>query len=254
MTEQPKAIAFDLDGTLAISKQPMTHEMGALLAQLLAIMPVSLAAAGSMTQIQTQFLPALPETANLKNLYLFPTNSSQCFLFNENSWEATYNYALTDTERINIRTAVEEGLDEVGLSDPPATTWGERLEDRGSQFSFSPLGQYAPVLEKERWREEHEPLRQKLRSILAEKLPGFSVATGGMTTIDITRKGITKAYGVERFSELTQIPISEMLYVGDALEPGGNDAVVKETGIPTHEVKSPDDTAALIAIVLKNVA
>ena len=37
-----------------------------------------------------------------------------------------------------------------------------------------------------------------------------------------------------------------MLYVGDALDEGGNDAVVKETGVQTHAVFGPEETAGLI--------
>jgi hypothetical protein len=44
-----------------------------------------------------------------------------------------------------------------------------------------------------------------------------------------------------------------MLYVGDALFEGGNDAVVKKTGIPTHEVKNTGDTKVLIQELLSLV-
>ena len=84
-----------------------------------------------------------------------------------------------------------------------------------------------------------------------KNLPDFSVTEGGLTTIQITRKGITKAYGIRRLVELTKIPIAQMLYVGDALEEGGNDAVVKDTGVPTHQVFGPEETAGLITSLLK---
>ena len=41
-----------------------------------------------------------------------------------------------------------------------------------------------------------------------------------------------------------------MLYVGDGLFEGGNDAVVKETGIPTHAVTGPAETANVIEALL----
>ena len=74
---------------------------------------------------------------------------------------------------------------------------------------------------------------------------------GGLTTIDITRKGLTKAYGIRQLVELTDTAISEMLYVGDALQEGGNDAVVIETGVRTHEVFGPKETAAFIKDILR---
>jgi hydroxymethylpyrimidine pyrophosphatase-like HAD family hydrolase len=82
-------------------------------------------------------------------------------------------------------------------------------------------------------------------------MPEFSIATGGSTSIDITRKGITKAYGINRLAELTGIAVADMLYVGDALDEGGNDSVVKATGVPTHPVFGPEETAGLLAALLK---
>ena len=69
-------------------------------------------------------------------------------------------------------------------------------------------------------------------------------------SIDITRKGVTKAFGIRKLIEFTQISISEMLYVGDALEEGGNDAVVLETGIHTYQVIGPEETAQLIQTII----
>ena len=57
---------------------------------------------------------------------------------------------------------------------------------------------------------------------------------------------MTKAYGVRRLSEIIDLPISGMLYVGDALFPGGNDEIVKETGIETQQVDGPVETAKVI--------
>ncbi len=72
----------------------------------------------------------------------------------------------------------------------------------------------------------------------------------GSTSIDVTRRGLTKAYGVRKLSEHLDIPISNMLYIGDALFPGGNDEVVKETSIETRATSSPEETARIIEEVL----
>jgi phosphomannomutase len=40
----------------------------------------------------------------------------------------------------------------IGLSDfKPEMVWGELIEDRGSQITFSAIGQQAPLEEKKRW-------------------------------------------------------------------------------------------------------
>ena len=38
----------------------------------------------------------------------------------------------------------------------------------------------------------------------------------------------------------------EMLFIGDDLKPGGNDAVVIPTGVRTREVSGPQQTARII--------
>ena len=248
---RPSAIAFDLDGTLAESKQPVSPDMGLLLGRLLEKMPIGIMSGASFKQFQTQFFPALPEDANLGHLYIFPDNAAQCYVYSQDKWHPQYDHSFSENEVAQVMQALNAGLKEVGLDTPPTQTWGERIENRdNAQISFSPLGQQAPVDEKQRWREAYDEVRKKLRDIVADHLPDCSVATGGITTIDITRKGINKAYGIERFAELTHIPVSGMLFVGDALEEGGNDSVVIDTGIATHTVFGPQETAALIEMLV----
>ena len=249
-----KVIAFDLDGTLAESKQRVSAEMGDLLSRLLSVMPVAVMSGASFAQFKTELLASLPADANLEHLYIFPDNAAQCFVYRNNQWWPQYDHHFSDAEKKKVLDALNQALERVGLSTPPPQTWGERIEDRGAQIAFSPLGQQAPLEAKEEWHQKHEDLRKQLLAELQKLLPDFSEAEGGLTTIDITRKGITKAYGVTRFAELTGAQLSEILYVGDALEEGGNDSVVLATGVQTHTVFSPNETAALIETMLRKGA
>lgn len=250
MKRIPKLLAFDLDGTLAESKQRLSAQMAERLTALLAKMPVAIMSGADFTQFERQFLSAFEDTASFSRLYIFPDNAAQCYLWVNGSWHPQYDHHFSEHERKKIMEVLTAALAEVGLSTPSEQVWGERIEDRGAQISFSPLGQDAPVDAKEAWHETHDALRMKLREILASRLQEFSVAAGGMTTIDITRKGINKSYGIHRLVELTHVPIADMLYVGDALDEGGNDAVVMESGVPTHAVFGPEETAALIDRIL----
>ena len=83
-------------------------------------------------------------------------------------------------------------------------------------------------------------------------LPDVSVRIGGATSIDITRAGVDKAYGMERLSELSGISKAEILFFGDALYPGGNDAPVRDTaGIDSVQVYNIEQTKrALEAVIL----
>ncbi|HVB19734.1 MAG TPA: HAD-IIB family hydrolase [Candidatus Paceibacterota bacterium] len=246
-----QAIIFDLDGTLTESKSPLTAEMGEALARLFEKMPVAVMSGGSYTQFQKQFLGGIPQKANLKNLYLFPTSASQCYLWKDGSWQSRYANPFTPEEKSRVLGALTEALRETGLDKPPPKLWGEQTEDRGSQITWSALGQQAPIGEKQSWDPERKK-RAPLQATLIARLPGFSVRVNATNSIDITREGITKAYGVRKFSEILGVPISNMLYVGDALFPGGNDEIVKESGIATHQVSGPAETARIIESVLSS--
>ncbi len=249
MNFKPKLMAFDLDGTLAESKQRVTAEMGNLLAELTHKMPVAVLSGASFRQFETQLIPAIPSDANFKNFYLFPTNAGQCYVNENGTWKTAYDETFTALERERILHALAEALEESDLATPPPQIWGERIEDRGSQITFSGLGQQAPTEEKKKW----DPTREKrlpLYRALAKKLPDFSIGLNAMSSVDITREGVTKAHGIRQLAKLTGITPSEMLYVGDALGEGGNDSVVIPTGVQTQEVFGPDETSKVIQDVL----
>jgi phosphomannomutase len=250
MQNKPKLMAFDLDGTLAESKQPLTAQMASTLARLTQTMPMAVMSGAAFTQFEKQFLTALPADTNLSNLYIFPTNAAQCYVYKSGAWSAIYDFAFTPEEVTTIRQTIAASLADVPHT-IPTQLWGEQIEDRGAQVSYSVLGQQAPVEEKTKWKAEHNNERIALHATLVQRLPELSISMGGLTTIDITRKGITKAFGIQKLSEMTGISISDMLYVGDALDPGGNDAVVIPTGVPTHQVSNPADTATLIEEILQ---
>lgn len=248
----PKAIAFDLDSTLAVSKSPVTPVMGALLARLAARVPIAVMSGGKWAQFEIQVLSALPSDADKANFYFFPVCAGYCYHYEDGAWTRVDDNSLTDDEKREVYTALDEAMKETGFDQLPDKIWGERIEDRGALIAFSGLGQEAPWEAKKAWdptREKREPLQKAL----VVRLPGFEVRTNASTTIDITRKGISKAYGARKFSELTGIPVGDMLYIGDALFPGGNDEIVKESGIPTRQVTDPDDTAKVIEELLAQV-
>ncbi|KKW35497.1 hypothetical protein A2852_00250 [Candidatus Adlerbacteria bacterium RIFCSPHIGHO2_01_FULL_54_23] len=245
---KPKLIAFDLDGTLAESKWRMSAEMGLLIADLLKKMPVAVMSGAGFQQFEKQFLPALPEDAPLERLYIFPTNAAQCYVYRE-GWKPQYDHCFSEQEKQKIFAVLKEALEENGM-ELRGGLWGERIEDRGAQITFSGLGQGAPIDEKQKW-DPKKQTRVRIRNSLVKKLPDFSVGIGGLTSIDITRKGLTKAYGIKRLAELTGIEVTDMLYVGDALEEGGNDAVVLESGVKTHAVFGPRESEALIKDILR---
>ena len=241
----PSLVAFDVDGTLTVSKQSITKEGATLLGELLSKTKVVFVSGGGKELALTQIVPYLPPEANLENLSLLPTSGAVFMVFRGGAWESVYEQTLTLSEVQHISEILQKTAKELDIIDFSGPSYGERIENRGSQVSLSALGQQAPVAEKETWDPTREK-REKIRAVVAPLLPEFSVKLGGLTTLDITKKGIDKAYGIRKLSEHFSIPISTMLYVGDALFPGGNDEVVKETGIKTVQTSGPVETMNII--------
>ncbi|KFA55220.1 hypothetical protein S40293_09851 [Stachybotrys chartarum IBT 40293] len=244
-------VAFDLDGTLAISKQPLQVPMGEALANLLAVAHVAVISGGDWPQFQKQVTSRLPARADLSKLWLMPTTGTKLYQYKDGEWRATYAELFADDQKKEILKAFDASLEATGFK--PEKTWGERIEDRGSQITFSALGQEAPVTEKEVW----DPLFSKRKVIQADlftRLPDLSINMGGATSIDITKKGVDKGYGLKRLSATSGIPLDQMMFIGDAIFPGGNDFPAKELGLPTVQVLNVEGTLAAIAAIVACLA
>lgn len=246
----PSVVMFDIDNTLARSKQPIEDSMGAQLRDLLSVTKVGIISGGKLSQFMKQIVERLPEDADLSNLYLLPTSGAALYRYDNGTWVPEYEELLTPEEADHITAALMEAIRETGVIDLEEPSDGERIEFRGSQVSLSALGQESPIEKKGAWDPDMQK-RMILIKALTPRLPGYDIKSGGMSTIDITKAGINKAYGVRKLAELLDTTVPRMLYIGDALYPGGNDEVVKETGIPTEAVDGPGDTEVHIARLLK---
>lgn len=247
----PKLVIFDLDGTLTESKEPLTRDMATLLARLLAATKVAVVSGGALPQFLKQVVDRLPNGVNFAQLYLLPTSGAALYERQNDDWNKIYEERLSETEARTIETAMRSVAEETGLINFSEPAWGERIEYRGGQVTMSALGQHAPLEEKKAWDPTHAK-RRALQAALAARLPEFSVGMGGATTIDVTRRGVDKAYGIRQLCERLGISQSDALYVGDELVAGGNDEAVFKTKVETKSVKGPGDTICFIEVLLKN--
>ncbi len=244
-----KLIIFDLDGTLAESKQPMSGDIATLLAKLLNVTKVAIASGGALPQFIKQVVGGLPRHSHLENLYLLPTSGAALYEFIGDDWNKVYEERLTEKEAKMIESTMLEVAKESGAVDFSEPSWGERVEYRGGEITFSALGQKAPIAEKKSWDLDHSK-RRILQEKIAARLPEFSVRIGGSTSIDVSKKGIDKAYGVHKLCERLGIKESQALYIGDELEKYGNDEVIYKIDVATCAVESPSDTARAIKSLL----
>ena len=241
----PRLIAFDLDDTLAPSKSPLEPAMVDALTRLLDVADVCIISGGHFGQFSAQVLARLGDAASARfdRLHLMPTCGTQYLRYVGGEWREQYAETLTDDEKTRALASVEGHARALGYWE--TQTWGAILEDRGSQVTFSALGQAAPVDAKAAWDPSGDK-KSALRDAVALDLPDLEVRSGGSTSIDITRRGVDKAYGMRKLAEATGVPLSDMLFVGDRLDPAGNDYPVKVLGVACVAVDGWEATVEVI--------
>ena len=92
--------------------------------------------------------------------------------------------------------------------------------------------------------------KDALRAAVQAQLPDLEVRSGGSTSVDITRRGIDKAYGMNKLANLSGVPLGDMLFVGDRLDVNGNDYPVKALGVECVAVTGWEDTAAFLEALI----
>jgi hypothetical protein len=244
-------IAFDLDDTLAVTKSPISDRMGELLVRLLEKYDVCIISGGKFDQFKMQVVDRLEAPARiLRGLHLMPTCGTRYYRYDEldADWKLQYAEDLSADEKAQIIETLEISAKELGLwVEQP---YGAIIEDRESQITYSALGQQAPADAKYEWAEKNAEAKQELRALVAERLPNLEVRLGGTTSVDITRIGIDKAYGMRKLLDATKISQDDILFIGDKLQEGGNDYPVKAMGVDTIEVDGWEDTAYVLEGVL----
>ncbi len=241
-----RLIVYDLDGTLAESKSPLDVEMAALLHDLLAFIKVAVISGGDWPQFEKQLVCRLPQDDRLLNLCLLPTCGTKFYQYS-GDWRKLYEEDFTPDQREKILDSFKKTLASGGFK--IERTWGNVIEDRGSQITFSALGQQAPLEEKAKWDPDYAK-RKKIKALLDTYLPEFSVRMGGATSIDITRPGIDKAYGIGKLRDILGVSLKEMIYIGDALFVGGNDYPAQQAGVVSIPIRDPRETKRVTETII----
>lgn len=234
---------FDLDDTLAPSKSKVDPSIVEMIVALTRVAQVAIISGGRFEQFDTQLLASIDDPEALRAIHVLPTCGTRYLVSDGETWREVYSDPLTEDELARAAAVVEEGARALGLWE--ADTWGDRIELRGSQVTFSALGQAAPVDAKKAWDPDGRK-KESLRAYAAERLPDLEVRSGGSTSVDITRKGIDKAYGVNRLLEGLKLTPLDAVFFGDRLDEGGNDYPVISTGVPCVAVEGWEDTPAKV--------
>ena len=82
----------------------------------------------------------------------------------DGAWKKLYSEDFTAAEKRTIIGALDQAVRKAGFE--AEKHWGEPIEDRDSQVTFSALGQAAPLAEKEKWDPDFSK-RKAIEAILA---------------------------------------------------------------------------------------
>jgi len=238
-----KLIGFDMDDTLSPAKNKADSEMISLLEKLLKKYKILITTWWMFKNIENQILSNFSQSVNLENLFLFPTNASKMFQYVDWKWIEDYALDLENTEIELITNVLNKAIVDLDLK--PENTWGEIVENRGSQVTYSALGQQAPLEAKREW-DQNKKIRQKIRDYIKDDLEKFDVAVCWTTSIDIMKKWIDKSYAIYEMMKRYNIDKTEIFYIADALFEWWNDYVVKSTWVDTKQVENPENTKIII--------
>ncbi len=246
-----RLIAFDLDGTLAVTKSPISAVMALRLSELLDVYEVCVISGGNFDQFRTQVIDRLDAaTDQLAKLHIMPTSGTRYLRFDssKSAWITQYAENLPPATRDEIVRVLTKSAKELGYWEPDP--FGMIIEDRGSQVTFSALGQNAPPDKKYAWDPDGTK-KAAIRDRSAALLPDLEVHAGGTTSVDVTMSGVDKAYGMRKLLNALNLERQEVLFFGDKLKKGGNDYPVKALGIDCISVERWEETAVAIESIVR---
>ncbi|MFZ0624912.1 MAG: HAD-IIB family hydrolase [Acidimicrobiia bacterium] len=246
-----RLIAFDLDGTLAVTKSAISHVMATGLRDLLDLYDVCVISGGKFDQFKKQVIDRLEVTPHqMSRLHIMPTSGTRYMRFDPDKgmWVTQYAEDLPTETKSEIVEVLTNCAKELGYWE--AEPYGDIIEDRGSQITYSALGQEAPAAKKYAWDPDGAK-KGAVRDCAAKLLPDLEVHVGGTTSVDVTQKGIDKAYGMRKLMSVMGLTADEILFFGDKLEDGGNDYPVKTVGIDCIAVEGWEQTAVAVESIVQ---
>ena len=236
-----KLVVFDLNGTLSENNQPVNSDITNLLTKLLTKVKVAIVSGYGFAEFQKILLPQFPSSINgLSNLILLPASSTVQYVWRGN-WDENYRLSLAPREKKEIISTINDVLRATNSQ----IQGQQQIVDRDSQITFSVLGTNAQIDTKKSWDLDKEK-RRKLVQLIQNKIPGYDVRISGQASIDITKRGVNKSYGIRKLEDALNITSDEILFIGDSIFQGGNDYPIKATGVDCVTVQGPNEVQKLL--------
>ncbi len=243
-----------MDGTLTESKRPLTRVQAAAFSRFAEKYKTAVISGASFSQMREQFVSRFPGGKTLPDFLVLALNGGEMWKLDERQkrkdkrqktkdkriWKRAYQKPFSAALKKKTRGAVKE-MERKFAGILPQKVWGALVDDRGGQITYSVLGARAPIARKHKW-DPRGLKRLKMAKHLKTLLPGCDIGVAGMTSIDITPKGLTKEFGVRKAMRAAGARPAETVFVGDAVFKGGNDAPARRAGVKVVKVKNPRET------------
>lgn len=98
-----RLVAFDLDGTLAESKQALDDEMASILGRLSHVADICVISGGDWPQFDKQVASRLPDSTDRSRFWLMPTTGTKLYRFENDQWVRKYADLFSDEDRAHSK-------------------------------------------------------------------------------------------------------------------------------------------------------
>lgn len=231
-----KILIADVDGTICDSCQVIAPEMAQQIDRLIQKGYTWVFISGTNSAELQRMI-----SSQLKGEHhLLGTTGTNYTVITNGSSQKVYTHQLTEEEKREIVGACEKLAQHYGFV--PYTSKEDQILDRHSQITFSATGRGAPSEVKATFDPDGKK-RQEWIVFLRQYLDPqkYEITIGGTTSVDITRKGMDKLWGIQQFLQHHRFSPQQVLYFGDKLHPGGNDYPATQI-VDCIAVRNPEDT------------
>ncbi len=233
--KEKKVIIADVDDTICDSCQIISPEMAE---QILRMINQGFEFA-FISGTKVEDLQKMISSRLKERHHLLATTGTNYTLIEKDKAEVRYNLSFSPEEKKEIFAALNKAVEHFEIKS--MTTKEDQIQDRDSQITLSAIGRNAPLEIKKKYDSSAEKRKiwvDFLKQHLDENK--YELKIGGTTSIDITRKGLDKEWGIKAFAQYHNIPFSNILFFGDKIYPEGNDFPAAKI-VDCIAVKSPKD-------------
>lgn len=230
-----KIIIADVDETICESCQKISEEMTDKIKEMISRGYQFAFISGTKSEHLMEMISSRLDGEH----YILGTTGTKCVKINKTS-EIIYNFTLNPEEKKEIINAFEKLISYFNIQS--LTTKEDQLQDRDSQITLSAIGRQASSESKAKYDPNGEKRKtwiKYLRQFLNKDK--YEIKIGGTTSLDVTKKGLDKGWGIKKFARHYNLPLNKILFIGDKIYSGGNDYPATKV-VDYIEVTCPKDT------------